>query len=91
MPRLTPLERSDVPDLEDIFQRAEQGIGPALAREFRCTWRSISEGDFLEGIRAAVIDKDRSPRWSHELTGVPEQTLAAMRAPLDADELALNG
>lgn len=27
MPRLTPLERKDVPELADIFKRAEQGIG----------------------------------------------------------------
>jgi len=27
MPRLTPLERKDLPDLEDVFQRAEKGMG----------------------------------------------------------------
>ena len=25
----------------------------------------MEHGDFLEGIRAAIIDKDRSPQWQH--------------------------
>ncbi len=71
--------------------RANPGLERALAREFRVTWRCIDQGDLLEGIRAAVIDKDRTPRWSHALTGVPEDTIEAMRAPLGADELNLTG
>ncbi len=35
----------------------------ALRQEYRFTSRSASEGDFVEGIRAAIIDKDRNPRW----------------------------
>jgi enoyl-CoA hydratase/carnithine racemase len=71
--------------------RANPGIEAALAREFRVTWRCISDGDFLEGIRAAVIDKDRTPRWSHSLTGVPETSITAMREHLGADDLTLTG
>lgn len=71
--------------------RANPGLPAALAREFRVTWRCIDQGDFLEGIRAAIIDKDRNPRWSHDLAGVPEDSIAAMRAPLGAEELKLEG
>ncbi|MCC6008441.1 MAG: enoyl-CoA hydratase/isomerase family protein [Rhodobacteraceae bacterium] len=63
-------------------------IRTALAQEFRWTWRAAEAGDFLEGVRAQIIDKDRSPRWRHAdamaLTGAE---VAAMLAPLGADEL----
>ena len=45
--------------------RAFDGIEPALEQEFRYTSRSTEHGDFLEGIRAAIVDRDRAPRWRH--------------------------
>ena len=66
----------------------DDGIEAALAQEFRWTWRSMDRGDFLEGVRAQIIDKDRNPRWQH--AGITEPTMeevAAMLAPLGADEL----
>lgn len=62
-------------------------IEEALAQEYRFTWRSMRQGDFLEGIRAAIIDKDRSPRWQHESFHVRPAEVAAMLEPLGADEL----
>jgi len=69
--------------------RRDPGIEKALRREFRFTWRSQEDGDLLEGIRAAVIDKDRSPVWRDGLDGVHADQVAAMLAPLGADELKL--
>ena len=37
----------------------------ALDFEYRYTYRAQEHTDFLEGIRALVIDKDRSPKWKH--------------------------
>ena len=37
----------------------------ALDLEYRFTFRASEHGDFLEGIRAQVIDKDRTPKWTH--------------------------
>ncbi len=60
----------------------------ALQQEYRFTFRALEHSDFLEGIRAAIIDKDRKPRWQHaSLTDVTEARVSAMLAPLGADEL----
>lgn len=69
--------------------RREPGIEAALTREFRATWRCISDGDLLEGIRAQVIDKDRDPQWRDAIDGVTPAQVASMLAPLGAEELDL--
>jgi enoyl-CoA hydratase/carnithine racemase len=64
----------------------------ALRAEYRYTWRSIAQGDFLEGIRALIIDKDKAPRWRHaRIEDVTPGEVAAMLAPLGADELTFDG
>jgi enoyl-CoA hydratase len=64
----------------------------ALRTEYRYTWRSISQGDFLEGIRALIIDKDKTPRWRHaRIEDVTPGEVEAMLAPLGADELTFDG
>jgi len=37
-----------------------------LDQEFRYTYRCVAQGDFIEGIRAAIIDRDRAPKWQHK-------------------------
>ncbi|MFQ6548267.1 enoyl-CoA hydratase/isomerase family protein [Aestuariibius sp. 2305UL40-4] len=59
-------------------------IEEALAMEYRATSRASEHGDFLEGIRALIIDKDRNPRWRHDLHDVPEGEVEAFLAPLEA-------
>jgi len=39
-------------------------LRPCLEIEFRTAVQFIAQPDFIEGVRAAVIDKDRNPRWS---------------------------
>ncbi|RSN07030.1 3-hydroxyisobutyryl-CoA hydrolase [Streptomyces sp. WAC 05977] len=36
----------------------------ALAQELRIATHALSTSEFAEGIRAQIIDKDRSPKWS---------------------------
>ncbi|WP_039019594.1 enoyl-CoA hydratase/isomerase family protein [Halocynthiibacter namhaensis] len=43
--------------------RGVKGIRGALTQEYRFTHRAASDGDFIEGIRAQIIDKDRNPSW----------------------------
>ncbi len=57
-------------------------IEAALGMEYRFTSRAASDGDFVEGIRAAIIDKDGAPRWQHaSVAEVPPEVVAAMLAP----------
>ena len=71
--------------------RQEPTIETALRHEYRFTARSQELGDLQEGIRAAVIDKDRDPQWSvSRLEDLSPPALAAMLAPLGAGELTFD-
>lgn len=60
----------------------------ALSMEYRYTWRSLEQGEFMEGIRAAVIDKDREPRWAQpRVRDVIAADVDAMLASLNHNEL----
>ncbi len=68
-------------------RRGDLGILDALTREYRFTHRAIARGDFLEGIRALIVDKDKRPRWRHEaLESVLANDIDAMLAPLGEAE-----
>lgn len=70
--------------------RMKDSIEGALDLEYRFTARSMEKGDFLEGIRALIIDKDNAPRWRHAGPGVvPPAEVSAMFRPLGADALTL--
>lgn len=63
--------------------RDNPDIRTALDHEFRYTYRCVAQGDFIEGIRAAIIDRDKQPTWQP----VTEDQIAAMTAPLGAHAL----
>jgi len=59
-----------------------------MRMEWRMVNRVIEGHDFYEGTRAAVIDKDRKPRWRPEsLAQITDKEVASYFAPLDGDEL----
>ncbi len=63
-------------------------IEQALKLEYRFTWRSMDEGDVLEGTRALIVDKDRKPDWKiKRLEDVTQDAVSSMLAPLGNDEL----
>ena len=67
--------------------RAFDNIRPSLEQEFRFTYRSGESGEFVEGIRAAIIDKDRNPQWTHTLDNPPAAMVMKMLMPLGAEKL----
>ncbi|MEM8793568.1 MAG: enoyl-CoA hydratase/isomerase family protein [Pseudomonadota bacterium] len=65
-------------------------IEAALAQEYRFIWRCMEEGEFLEGIRAAVIDKDRNPQWARpKLEDIGADDVAHMLSPPPGGDLEL--
>ncbi|MEZ5779350.1 MAG: enoyl-CoA hydratase/isomerase family protein [Paracoccaceae bacterium] len=69
--------------------RGNLAVRRALELEYCFTYRSMEHADFLEGIRAAIIDKDRSPRWRHkDAASVPAVAVSRMLMPLGKDSLA---
>ncbi|MCA3739361.1 enoyl-CoA hydratase/isomerase family protein [Phenylobacterium sp.] len=58
-----------------------------MAMEYRIGARVVQRHDFLEGVRAVIVDKDNAPRWDPAtLEGVGEDLLDAIFAPLPADQ-----
>ena len=70
------------------YLRDASSIRPALDMEYRFTHRAVAQGDFIEGIRAAIIDKDLAPKWAHAvIADLTEQDVDDMLSPLGADAL----
>ena len=65
--------------------RATPTIRDALSNEFRFTLRAVEKADFLEGVRAQIIDKDRSPNWKYSLETLPMAEVSALLDPLPRD------
>jgi enoyl-CoA hydratase len=67
--------------------RKSRGLEPCLATEYRFAWRSLEGEDFFEGIRAAVVDKDRKPKWQiARIEDVPPEWVKQVFAPLGEHE-----
>lgn len=64
--------------------RKDGRIQDSLSREYRFTHRATESSDFLEGVRAQIIDKDRNPNWS---AAADPATVAAMLADLGPQDL----
>ena len=60
-----------------------------MRMEYRIGWRKVQSHDFLEGVRAVIIDKDNDPKWKPAtLEGVSESDVARYFDPLGDDELS---
>jgi enoyl-CoA hydratase len=63
-------------------------LDQALTLEYRLTQHMMAAHDFYEGVRAALIDKDRAPRWRPaSLAEVSAAMVEAYFAPLGDREL----
>ncbi|KQS90875.1 MULTISPECIES: enoyl-CoA hydratase/isomerase family protein [unclassified Rhizobium] len=64
--------------------RQSPSLEACLEREFAATVAVLASHDFYEGVRAAVIDKDRNPQWRPaRLADVIDADVAAYFQPVD--------
>ncbi|SEM69514.1 enoyl-CoA hydratase/isomerase family protein [Bradyrhizobium sp. OK095] len=71
--------------------RTASSLEECLVREYRAALEVFRSDDFREGVRAAVIDKDRNPTFSPpRIEDVTPAMLAPYLAEIGADELKFN-
>jgi len=62
-----------------------------MQMEYRIGGRKVASPDFLEGVRAVIIEKDHAPKWSPAtLEQVSEADVDRYFAPLGAEELSFD-
>ena len=81
--------------LKITFRQLREGrrkeFDDCMRMEYRMVNRIIAGHDFYEGVRATIIDKDGSPKWSPvALEDVAAPAVDAYFAPLGQGELALD-
>jgi enoyl-CoA hydratase len=71
--------------------RTASSLEECLVREYRAALEVFRSDDFREGVRAAVIDKDRNPTFTPpRIEDVTPAMLAPYLAEIGADELKFN-
>ena len=67
------------------FQRAKhQSLIAALLQEHDLAMRFLSDGEWCEGVRALIIDKDKKPKWRFQsINEVTSDWIRTMLAPMD--------
>lgn len=66
--------------------RGFKSMEQALQLEYRAVCRLYENGEFLEGIRAQVIDKDRKPLWTAKvIDDVTDAAVLGLLSPLPDD------
>jgi len=69
-----------------LHEAERLSLKECLAMEYRLALRTLAAHDFREGVRAALVDKDRAPKWQpSSLAGV--QDVEPFFAALGSDEL----
>ncbi len=77
--------------LASLRRASGLGLAEALEQEYRVGLRFLAGPDFREGIRAQVVDKDRTPHWQPaSLADVSRDDVEAYFAPLGERELQLS-
>jgi enoyl-CoA hydratase/carnithine racemase len=63
---------------ETIHRGKKLTISECFAMELALGARWVEVGDFVEGIRALIIDKDNSPKWAYTLPELTEQKIQSL-------------
>lgn len=86
--QLAVLKTKSPQTLKVAFRQLAQGAEAStfaenMEMEYRIGARVVGLYDFIEGVRAVIIDKDNAPRWNpNQLAGVTEAMLDEIFAPL---------
>ncbi len=90
--QLSALKTKSPQTMKVAFRQLQRGaemhrFSDNMMMEYRIGARVVQRHDFIEGVRAVIIDKDNAPRWDPAtLEGVTPAMLDAIFAPLPADE-----
>jgi enoyl-CoA hydratase len=90
--QLETLKTKSPQTLKVTFRELREGEARAnfaeeMRVEYRIAARVVQRHDFLEGVRAVIVDKDNAPNWSPtKLEDVTPAILDAIFAPLPASE-----
>ena len=90
--QLETLKTKSPQTMKVAFRQLREGarltdFGDNMRMEYRIGARVVQRPDFLEGVRAVIVDKDNAPKWNPAtLSGVTEAMLDAIFAPLAADQ-----
>lgn len=77
--------------LRAIRAAREMTLEDALSQEYTIAMHALRSHDFREGIRAQLIDKDRTPSWQPaSLEAVSEQLVDHYFTPVPAKELSFS-
>lgn len=85
--RNSPISMCATTELIHRQRSSGHTIWSVLEQEYRFTYRAIGETDFLEGVRAKIIDKDNAPKWKHsDAEAVPSVLISQLLMPLGAEK-----
>jgi enoyl-CoA hydratase len=90
--QLETLNTKSPQTLKVAFRQLRQGaamtsFADEMRVEYRIGARVVQRHDFLEGVRAVIVDKDNAPHWAPgTLEGVTPAMLDEIFAPLPANE-----
>ena len=68
---------------EQLQRNKDLSLHEVLASDYRLALRTIVHSEFREGIRAALVDKDKNPQWTSSLDSVDVDSFFA---PMKAGE-----
>ena len=72
---------------EQLKRGAGLGFDDVMRMEYRMARRVMEGHDFFEGVRATIVDRDKTPKWRPAtLSGVSDAEIARHFAPLPGDE-----
>ena len=76
--------------LKQITQARQMSLAEDLVMEYRMVQKCQSSGDFYEGVRAMLVDKDRKPKWNpNSIDKVDEIWVNHFFEPLNENDLKI--